>query len=123
MTGAADWATGTMAAPASGAVGLATGRMARQASGAAGAKDTGARASGAVQQGTGRGHRAAVGQAGKVRGTRGPGSDVAIAVSAFGLGKTKQDKLGGEVSQGLTRAMPTQGIEDDSCAQYPFPHQ
>lgn len=119
VSGAADWATGTMAAPASGAVGLATGRTARRASGAAGAKGTGERASGAVQQGTGRGHRAAVGQAGRVRGTRRPGSDVATAASAFGLGKTKQDRLGEEASQGLTRAMPTQGVEDDSCAPHP----
>lgn len=93
-SGAADWATGTTAAPASGAVGLETGRTARRASGAAGAKGTGAQGSGAVQRGTGTGHRAAVGQAGRVRGTQGPGSDVATAVSAFGLGKTKQDRLG-----------------------------
>lgn len=121
-SGAADWATGTTAAPASGAVGPATGRTARRASGAAGVKGTGARANGAVQRGTGMGHRAAVGQVGRVRGTRGPGSDVVTAVSAFGLGKTTQDRLDGEASQGLMRAMPIQGVEDDSWAQHPCSH-
>lgn len=121
-SGVADWAIGTTAAPASGAVGLETGRTARRASGAAGAKGTGARASGVVQRGTGTGHRAAVGQAGRVRGTQGPGSDVGTAVSAFVLGKTKQVRLGGESSQGLKRAMPTQGVEDDSWAQHLCSH-